>query len=383
MRAYFLYNISMRKWGYHLFSVLLSALVVLTSADVAFALPKKLPKLKGGKLAAPKTILPKTPTVPVVKPNVPAQAERIVTAQVAAQAAKAVTPAQVAFNTVPNTVHNPVPAASITAAQNAAFPMQFSALADWIQKLPATQLTVPTPATIQAIKNLREKIYTYHSLSHAQQEELTQLAATLDKVRSRLQRSRTQNSRRLIYRGSIAPEEMPKIENFHLYIQQIDGITYPFTKTEREDRLHLAAISLASNWNDRSKMRCFHFNSGYSPETLKQEFARALQAIVPPGYTVRMGISELGLKNDLEKFRQGNLHLHLEKNNIVIEELPVDISIKVWLNVKYFAGEVDPQTRKVIRPFDDKTIANTYLILFGDYLDQPALHALSKLIYTE
>ncbi len=64
--------------------------MVLASADSAFAGPKKLPKKI--KVTAPKTILPKTPRVPAVRPNVAAQVERAT----AVQAAKAVTTAQVA-----------------------------------------------------------------------------------------------------------------------------------------------------------------------------------------------------------------------------------------------------------------------------------------------
>ena len=66
------------------------------SADVAFALPKKLPKLKGGK--RPRITVPKTPVTrnlpptPVVRPNVATQVERAT----AVQAAKAVTTAPVA-----------------------------------------------------------------------------------------------------------------------------------------------------------------------------------------------------------------------------------------------------------------------------------------------
>ncbi len=96
MRAYFLYNISMRKWVYKVVSILLSALVLGASADIAFALPKKLPKLKGGK--RPRITVPKTlgtrnlPPTPVVRPNVATQVERAT----AVQAAKAVTTPSVA-----------------------------------------------------------------------------------------------------------------------------------------------------------------------------------------------------------------------------------------------------------------------------------------------
>ncbi len=100
--SYLLYNISMKVWAYKVFSVLLSALVVLASADVAFAGPKKLPKLKRIKTLAPKTVLPKTPTVPVVKPKVAAQVERVVTQ-------KAVTAPQVAPVNTPQAA--PIPAA--------------------------------------------------------------------------------------------------------------------------------------------------------------------------------------------------------------------------------------------------------------------------------
>ncbi len=101
---YFLYNISMKKWGYCLFSVVLSALVLGASANSAFALPKRLPKLTGKR---PRITVPKTPATrqlpptPVVRPNVAAQVERAVTqpAVQAPQAAKAVTSAQVAPTT--------------------------------------------------------------------------------------------------------------------------------------------------------------------------------------------------------------------------------------------------------------------------------------------
>ncbi len=85
----------MKNWVYKTVSVLLSALVVLASADVAFALPKKLPKLKGGKrprITVPKTATRQLPPTSGVRPNVATQVERAV----AVQAAKAVTTAQVA-----------------------------------------------------------------------------------------------------------------------------------------------------------------------------------------------------------------------------------------------------------------------------------------------
>ena len=94
--SYLLYNISMKVWVYKAVSILLSALVVLASANVAFAFPKKLPKLKGGK--RPRITVPKTPVTrnlpptPVVRPNVATQVERAT----AVQAAKAVTTAPVA-----------------------------------------------------------------------------------------------------------------------------------------------------------------------------------------------------------------------------------------------------------------------------------------------
>ena len=90
--SYFPYNISMKVWVYKAISFLLSALVLLASADVAFAGPKLPKKIK---VTVPKTILPKTPTLPAVTHNVTAKVEQTVVAQVAATAtATTVTPAK-------------------------------------------------------------------------------------------------------------------------------------------------------------------------------------------------------------------------------------------------------------------------------------------------
>ena len=94
MRAYFLYNISMKVWVYKIISVLLSALVVWASAGTAFAQKqlKYVPKaLKAApKIKIPYAVNPQLPpaaranfAMPLVRPNVSAQMDRVVTQKAA------------------------------------------------------------------------------------------------------------------------------------------------------------------------------------------------------------------------------------------------------------------------------------------------------------
>ncbi|MBO5911821.1 MAG: hypothetical protein J6Q05_06600, partial [Elusimicrobiaceae bacterium] len=69
----------MKTWGYRLFSVVLSALVLGASADVAFALPKRLPKFKTRlpRVTTPNQTLPTRGfSTPNVLPNVAMPLER-------------------------------------------------------------------------------------------------------------------------------------------------------------------------------------------------------------------------------------------------------------------------------------------------------------------
>lgn len=91
LTRYLLYNIVMRVRIFKGITVLLSALMLMASAQMSFAGGKKLPKLK--KVKVNSSVLPKGPTVPVVRPVVAqvrplaSAVERAVTAQVAAQTA--------------------------------------------------------------------------------------------------------------------------------------------------------------------------------------------------------------------------------------------------------------------------------------------------------
>ena len=107
-------------------------------------------------------------------------------------------------------------------------------------------------------------------------------------------------------------------------------------------------------------------------ETAKNELQTVIKFLSPRGYTVRMGLHELGIsKNNLDKFRKGRVHIHLKQpaSEIDDEGINIDVSISLEISAFRFTGQWKDDK---FYPFSDAQIAENYRKLFGSFLDQEA-----------
>lgn len=346
----------MKVWVYKVVSILLSALVGLASTNSAFA--------QGKWRYVPKAL--KTPRVPaVLNPKLPLQT-RVKLARLSPVLDAAVTRATLS-NVPANTPVAPV------------YPPRFASFLSWMDTFSEKRLIAPTPATRQAITYLREGMINYDQLPPSQQAQLNLWMITLDRLRLKLGVSKSGSFYRLVYHADPTAGLLPKLENMHLQVKK-SGLA--FSKMSQIQHLGITSLYLAQDHQRRNNVKGFTFVPGATVQTAQREFAQVIKAVLPDEYRLRIDVHELGLvKGDRSHFRQGFLHLHFEKINARTEILPVDESIELWLSCKPFAGVVNPITRKLIVPFDDKKIAQNYLTLFGDYLSLRAKQELLDIIY--
>ncbi len=108
----------------------------------------------------------------------------------------------------------------------------------------------------------------------------------------------------LFYRGK--NPAIPQAQDFHQMIK-IDGIR----KSHAKQAFALTDIPHIEFIQNRLSLFGFILHPGVTP----QEIDRVVQTLIPPGFTVRMGVHEFGIESDKTtfNFEQGRLHLHIEK----------------------------------------------------------------------
>ena len=193
---------------------------------------------------------------------------------------------------------------------------------------------------------------------------------------------------KLIYRGTVEPGMLPAAANFHVVAEtqglSWDGALAP--QIEKVNRAYAQAVKRGETPSvylegDDELVTALGIEGRVDIQVVKQDFENVIAALLPPGYTVRMGVHELGISGrDLTKFRKGYVHIHLENASTLADEegLQIDHSISLDVKVGRFAGWWDPHTRE-FSPYSDSKIAERYLTLFGSFLDQEAKDKLGEL----
>lgn len=211
-------------------------------------------------------------------------------------------------------------------------------------------------------------------------KKVSYLVDMLNKMRKVLSNSTAQTYYRLIYRGTVAENKLPIANNFHIVAEE-KGI-------DRQEQVAKQAESfLAKNpemsvfIDERNKTHITRI--GIKKNDSIDQVAKDLKALItqltPAGYVCRMGEHELGLSGNLDNFRHGNVHLHLESiaNDPTEDGLFVDISLTLDISAWRFAGWYNKN--KEFEPYFDKTIAENYQKLFAPYLNEEGKQALIKI----
>lgn len=257
--------------------------------------------------------------------------------------------------------------AHVQARELASHQPQFSNFTHWLDQLEARKLFVDH-TTRNAVQTLRQTLEIYPTLSAQQKTQVQQLIATLNQFHT-LPLGKLENGDfyKIIYHPSTTQEALPQASGFHLKLEKL-GLSTQAPYVQEALQLPIRSFVFSKDIDNPNHIVGIVFLQGFQPGKTGQEFEQVLALLTPPGYTVRLNAHEVGLSNTRKRFRQGFLHLHFEKIDKQPFQIPVDISIKLWLSVSPYAGVINPQTRKIIVPFNDKTIAKNYFTLFQKYL---------------
>lgn len=350
---------------FKLFSFLLSVLVIGASSGLAVA-QKKLRYL-------PKSLAkrPKIPAVlnPTLSPKLQA---RLATLDLEFEANFARAQAQWLTN------HATLMAQNTPTLVQAPLPKQFIPFIEWLDKLPDKKL-VANDDTLQALGILRHAILNYSSLPKTHQAKVNWLVITLNQFRKgKLGKFPNGDFFKIVYHPAQEKGPLPIAERFHL-LQEQRGIFRQQISHKKIFYEPLKTLKFAHDYENPAKVIGLTFQPGFPLPRARQELERTLSSLTPPGYSVRIAPHELGLFNHRKKFRQGFLHVHIEKTNVVTSPIPTDVSMELWLSMIPFAGIINPQTRKIIVPFGDKQIAKNYLFLLDKYLSADARTTLENI----
>ena len=194
---------------------------------------------------------------------------------------------------------------------------------------------------------------------------------------------------KLLYRGLVDPTKLPLATNFHVVAEEQgmnwDGKLAP--QVEEVKRVHALAATNgtpSSVYLGRDGDMVTRLGIKYTTDlqTVKNDLETTLKHLLPPDYTVRMGMHEIGItaKNS-NKFYKGDLHIHLENaaTSAGPTGLQIDHSISLKINTKPFVTRYNQETRQ-LEPLSDKEIAQNYLTLFDKFLDAEARTFLQNLV---
>ena len=355
----------MREWIFRFFSFLLSVLVIWTSSGLAVA-QKQLKYL-------PKSLIkpPKIPAVinPALSPKLQA---RLATLDLAFEVNFARAQAQWL------TTHSTLTTCNTPTLSQAPFPEQFIAFIAWMDKLPDKKI-VDKDDTLQALNRLRHAILNYSSLPKTHQAKVNWLVITLNQFRKgKLGKFPNGDFFKIVYHPAKEEGALPAAERFHL-LQEQKGL---FRKQISHIKIlyePLKTLKFAYDYENPDKIVGLTFRQGFPLLQTRQELEHTLYRLIPPGYNIRISAHELGLFNHKQKFRQGFLHVHIEKIDVSQTPIPTDVSMELWLSMVPFAGIINPQTRKILVPFGDKQIAKNYLFLLDKYLSAEARACLERI----
>jgi len=280
-------------------------------------------------------------------------------------------------------LHNPVSTANTAHAALAhkiALQSQTARLANftqWLDQLEGKKLISDNRSRL-ALAKIKQRIADYPSLTSSEQAHLNLTMITLNRFRSKIGKFKNGDFYKISYPFDVE-ETLPTPEKFHLQLKR-NGLRWDSSSVKKAREIPAKGVVLIP-WGPESDLLFgFSFLQTFQPiSKTQQEFEQILETLVPPGYTVRITAHELGLSNRRHKFRKGVLHLHLEKTNAKLGQIPLDISLNIGLSMKPYVGIIDPVTRKVLVPFKDKVIARNYLAIFGKYLSPEAKFILEKI----
>ena len=193
---------------------------------------------------------------------------------------------------------------------------------------------------------------------------------------------------KLIYRAPVADEMLPAAGNFHVVAEE-QGMSWAgelAPQVEKVNRLHMLAVKEGTPYSvyldgDDEMVTGIGIEPKVPAKTVRDDLQTTLKYLLPPGYTVRMGMHEIGVSGkDLTKFRKGFVHIHLEyaAPGELDEGLQIDHSISLDIKAGRFAVWYNKYEREW-EPFTDKVIAQNYLALFDTFLDDEARTFLQKL----
>ncbi len=355
--SYFAYNVSMKVWVYKAVSILLSALVLLASADVAFA--QKQFKY------VPQAL--KTPKVPgVLNPKLPLETRVKLTG----------------LNPVLDAVVTRTAAVSAAPVTNveipSSCPQRFVSFVRWLDSLQEKRLVSTKENTRQAFLALRNALIHYEELSPADKPFINWLVIYLNKARTDLSVQTDGSWTQLVYRAPLQSGQLPRSEYFYLR-HRAPGLKDTSFKAGRHPKW-TQSFCFFRNRQKKEMIEGISLFQGFTPQDTSRELQKELTARLPQGYHVRMGPHELGLYGEnRDRFRAGKLHLHVEANTPTPGAIPTDNLISLWVSAKPYAGVIDVETRQIILPNNDQTIARNYLTLFEPFLTNEGREALQTL----
>ncbi len=193
---------------------------------------------------------------------------------------------------------------------------------------------------------------------------------------------------KLIYRGQVEPGILPQADKFHVVAEtqglSWDGALAP--QLEKVNRAYAQEIKRGETPGvyldgDEEMATALGIEGRVDIRIVKQDLENTIANLLPPGYTVRMGVHELGIsESNLEKFQKGYVHIHLENTSGAADEdgLQIDHSISLDIKAGRFAGWWDAKARQFY-PFSNAKIAQNYRLLFDSFLDQEAKDKLDTL----
>ena len=365
----------------HLHTFYITLLVLLNTVPVGAQKPiKYLPRALKNASQIPHILNPKLPlaaqtqfALPVVKPPVDLDSPL---QKATATALKTVPPISV-FS--PNLTKPEEIAPQLPLPDSC--PERFVGFVRWLDQLLPNHFAANNTNTVQALSAIHDAVIHYNLLPDADKSRINWLVISLNKMRPYIKLLPNGNLQRLVYGLPLPEGELPQADFFYLDRKQ-NGIRNPFFRYGKNKLRWPKSFRVLQDKNNPGHIWALLFFESFSAQTTQEELTTLLKELVPYGYHIRMGIHELGImKENRQKFREGNLHLHIETDQPNTQfAFPTHISMELGLRVQPYAGITDPSTHAVIIPNSDQTIARNYLTLFEPFLDSQARAALQAII---
>lgn len=205
---------------------------------------------------------------------------------------------------------------------------------------------VPNPETLQAIEAV-----CVNAAKSGIDDETYQTVARLLLLKLGMQPNGAFSQ--IMFRGE--NPRLPRAHEFHL-VQELTGIN--LKHAQKAINLHNPNITFTLKRRNLTEIIL-------GPDTTAQDVAQVIEALTPPGWTVRMSSHEFGIQNDqiTTDTLEGKLHLHIEKIASGCEtsslDLPTDISYFIYLYAEQaVAGKTPHQIirlyHRLFRPYMDE-----------------------------